>query len=91
MAEVFGRQLPAGRVIGESWEVCDRPDAVSVVASAIQKGTSMIRANVRANNVLPEPVGPISSTLLFSISTSAKGSICTAVSVPMDWLWRMRL
>jgi len=41
LAEVFGRQLPAGRVIGESWEVCDRPDAVSLVASGPLAGTSL--------------------------------------------------
>jgi hypothetical protein len=34
-------------------------------------GTSSMRASVRASRVLPEPVGPISRMLLFSISTSA--------------------
>jgi len=46
----------------------------SVVASAMQNGTSRIRARVLASNVLPEPVGPINKMLLFSISTSANGS-----------------
>ncbi len=41
LAEVFGRELPAGRVIGESWEVCDRPDAVSVVAAGPLAGRTL--------------------------------------------------
>jgi hypothetical protein len=40
-----------------------------VVASAITKGTSSIRASVCAKRVLPEPVGPISKILLFANST----------------------
>src|SRR5207244_2735108 len=47
---------------------------VSVVASAMQNGTSRIRARVLARSVLPDPVGPIKRILLFSISTSANGS-----------------
>jgi mannose-6-phosphate isomerase len=38
---LFGRALPEGRVIGESWEVCDRPDAVSVVANGPLAGRSL--------------------------------------------------
>jgi hypothetical protein len=36
----------------------------------MQNGTSRILASVRASSVLPEPVGPMSRMLLFSISTS---------------------
>ncbi len=43
------------------------------------KGTSRMRARVRASSVLPDPVGPISRTLLFSISTSASGPRCCTV------------
>ena len=46
------------------------PASVSVVASAIANGTFSLRASVLARWVLPVPVGPISSTLDFSISTS---------------------
>ncbi len=46
------------------------PASVTVVASEMLKGTSRMRANVRASSVLPLPVGPSSRTLLFSISTS---------------------
>ena len=38
------------------------------------KGTSRRLAKVRARYVLPLPVGPISKTLLFSISTPSKSS-----------------
>jgi len=38
---VFGRPLPPGRVIGESWEVCDRPDAVSVVTQGPLAGRTL--------------------------------------------------
>jgi len=37
----FGRQLPAGEVIGESWEIVDRPEAQSVVASGPQAGRTL--------------------------------------------------
>ena len=46
------------------------PASVSVVASAIVKGTSRSFANVCASRVLPVPVGPRSRMLLFCISTS---------------------
>jgi mannose-6-phosphate isomerase len=41
LESVFGRVLPEGRVIGESWEVCDRPDAVSVVANGPAAGRTL--------------------------------------------------
>jgi hypothetical protein len=54
-----------------------------VVASAMQKGTSRMRASVRASSVLPEPVGPMSRMLLFSISTSL--AELSAISVSGGW------
>lgn len=48
---VFGRSLPPGRVIGESWEVCDRPDAVSVVAQGPLTGRTL------AELMSADPVG----------------------------------
>jgi len=56
-----------------------------VVASAIANGTSNSRASVRAKSVLPQPVGPMSRMLLFSISTSAKGSDLP----PAGWFKRL--
>ena len=41
LESLFGRVLPRGRVIGESWEVCDRPDAVSVVANGPLAGRTL--------------------------------------------------
>ena len=38
LAELFGKQLPAGKRIGESWEIVDRPEAQSVVANGPLKG-----------------------------------------------------
>src|SRR6516225_492114 len=46
------------------------PASVSVVASAMVKGTSRMRASVCASSVLPEPVGPISRMFDFASSTS---------------------
>jgi len=43
----------------------------NVVASAMVKGTSRMRANVWAKSVLPEPVGPSSMILDLAISISA--------------------
>ena len=47
------------------------PASVSVVASAIAKGTFNLFASVFARSVFPEPVGPISKTFDFSIFTSS--------------------
>ena len=47
------------------------PASVITVASAIVKGTSIIRAKVRASSVLPLPVGPNSAILLFSMVVSS--------------------
>jgi mannose-6-phosphate isomerase len=41
LESAFGRTLPAGRPIGESWEIVDRPEAQSLVRSGKLKGTSL--------------------------------------------------
>ena len=46
------------------------PASVSVVASEMANGTLRTFASVSAISVLPEPVGPSSSTLDFCSSTS---------------------
>lgn len=38
---LFGRSLPEGRRIGESWEVCDRPEAPSVVSQGPLAGRTL--------------------------------------------------
>ncbi len=41
LEDEFGKKLPAGRKIGESWELVDRPEAQSVVRSGPLKGISL--------------------------------------------------
>jgi mannose-6-phosphate isomerase len=41
LAELFGKKLPADKCIGESWEIVDRPEAQSVVASGPLKGNTL--------------------------------------------------
>jgi mannose-6-phosphate isomerase len=41
LAELFGKPLPPGAVIGESWELVDRPEAQSVVAEGELAGRSL--------------------------------------------------
>ena len=41
LADAYGRRLPAGKRIGESWEVVDREGARSVVAEGVWAGTSL--------------------------------------------------
>jgi mannose-6-phosphate isomerase len=41
LAEAFARPLPPGRVIGESWEIVDRPEAQSQVSKGPQAGKSL--------------------------------------------------
>src|SRR6516162_7411188 len=61
------------------------PASVSVVASAIVKGTSRMRASVWASSVLPEPVGPISRIFDFVSSTSLWGGLMfEALAVIVD-------
>ncbi len=37
----LGRTLPADQLIGESWEIVDRPEAQSVVSNGLQKGKTI--------------------------------------------------
>jgi mannose-6-phosphate isomerase len=41
MAELYGKALPPSVPIGESWEVSDRPDAVSVIANGPLAGRDL--------------------------------------------------
>lgn len=41
LEETFGKELPEGAVIGEAWEVVDRPEAQSVVAGGPLEGVSL--------------------------------------------------
>ena len=41
LAEVFGKDLLAGKRLGESWEIVDRPEAQSVVANGPLRGKTL--------------------------------------------------
>ncbi|PYJ42189.1 MAG: mannose-6-phosphate isomerase, partial [Verrucomicrobia bacterium] len=41
LADLFGKELPAGKRIGESWEIVDRPEAQSIVARGLLKGKTL--------------------------------------------------
>lgn len=59
LADLFGKALPAGAVIGESWEVCDRPDAASVVDAGPMAGRTL-RGLMASDGpgILGRPVAP---------------------------------
>lgn len=41
LAEVFGKDIPPGKLIGESWEIVDRPEAQSMVRDGPLAGRSL--------------------------------------------------
>jgi mannose-6-phosphate isomerase len=41
LAELFGKNLPANKPIGESWEIVDRPEAQSVVGNGPLRGKTL--------------------------------------------------
>ena len=41
LADLFGKNLPANKQIGESWEIVDRPEAQSVVSNGPLKGKTL--------------------------------------------------
>jgi mannose-6-phosphate isomerase len=41
LADVFGKKLPPNVRIGESWEIVDRPEAQSLVASGLLRGKTL--------------------------------------------------
>ena len=51
---LFGKQIPAGKVIGETWELSDRPEAQSLIASGPHQGRTL-RETLAANS---EILGP---------------------------------
>jgi mannose-6-phosphate isomerase len=55
LTEAFGRALPSGRLVGESWEIVDRPDAQSIVRSGPWAGQTL-RALIEAHS--REIMGP---------------------------------
>lgn len=41
LERLYGKKLPAGAVIGESWEICDRPGDASVIANGPLAGKDL--------------------------------------------------
>ena len=41
LAALYGKVLPEGKKIGESWEICDRPEGMSVIANGKAAGKSL--------------------------------------------------
>ncbi len=41
LASLYGRTLPSGSPIGESWEVTDRPEGVSVISNGSRRGQGL--------------------------------------------------
>jgi len=56
--EVFGKTLPAGELIGESWEITDRPEAVSVIANGPWAGRDLRWLMQEHRDALLGPVPP---------------------------------
>jgi mannose-6-phosphate isomerase len=55
LEKALGRTLPAGRVIGESWEIVDRPEAQSVVASGPYVGHTLRELVERETSAIMGP------------------------------------
>jgi len=62
LERLFGRALPEGELIGESWELADLPNGVSVVASGPSKGATLTELTAEVGEALlggarPQPDG----------------------------------
>lgn len=59
LAELYGKALPEGKVIGESWEITDRPEGVSVITNGPLAGRDLrwLMENHGAD-LLGRPVAP---------------------------------
>lgn len=55
----FGRKLPADQLVGESWEVVDRPEAQSVVALGPHAGRTLREVMAAHHTALMGPAWPI--------------------------------
>ncbi len=70
LESLFGKKLPAGKKIGESWEIVDRPEAQSVVRQGPWKGKTLHelwrdhRVEIFGENVPDAPRFPIFAKLL---------------------------
>ncbi len=69
LASLFAKPLPPGRRIGESWEICDRPDDESVIANGPLKGKTLrwLMREHPASLLGPRPQMPERFPLLIKI------------------------
>lgn len=58
LAERLGRELPVGRVIGESWEIVDRPEAQSVALGGTHAGMTLREVIARDTARVMGPAWP---------------------------------
>lgn len=54
----LGRALPAGRPIGESWEIVDRPEAQSIIVNGANQGRSLREAIAENSAAIMGPAWP---------------------------------
>jgi mannose-6-phosphate isomerase len=59
LADALGRSLPSRRPIGESWEIVDRPEAQSIVASGAFAGRTLREVIERAGAEVMGPSYPV--------------------------------
>jgi len=70
LEDLFGKRLPPGKTIGESWEIVDRPEAQSVVRQGSRRGQTLHelwieeRAAIFGIGVPDSPRFPILAKLL---------------------------
>ncbi|HUJ45211.1 MAG TPA: type I phosphomannose isomerase catalytic subunit [Opitutaceae bacterium] len=59
LAAAFGRVLPAGRTIGESWEIVDRPEAQAVACGGKQAGHTLRKLIANYGREIMGPRWPV--------------------------------
>ncbi|MEO6006266.1 MAG: type I phosphomannose isomerase catalytic subunit [Opitutus sp.] len=62
LESAFGRTLPPGRSIGESWEIVDRPEAQSIVREGKFRGTSLRKLIEEQGADVMGPQWPVEKT-----------------------------
>jgi mannose-6-phosphate isomerase len=74
LEEIYGRKLPSNGPFGESWEICDRPGAVSIVANGPLAGRDMrwLMENYVSDLLGMEPPSNGRFPLLFKILDAAE-------------------
>lgn len=99
LEEVFGKDLPEGQLIGESWELVDLPGDRSIVANGQLAGRTI--ADVVATYPLqvtgrPEPVSPFPLLIKFldaqdilSVQVHPDGQVCKRLGIgqPKSECW----